>query len=320
MIQIHHASLKYDHRGIAGLSDITLEVKTGEIVSVLGPNGCGKSTLLNLIAGKIKPVTGTVQCSGKLHQFILRDIPSDMNVQKYLVSQVDPSIDDEKKIQLTRDFADIFEFTFQLRQNAGQLSQGQRQKVMLTAELINHPDVLLLDEPFVHLDPYTRKDILDALFTYVKNRGMTILWVTHDQEDAMKFSNRMIVMQHGKFEQVGTPEAFLRPRNLFVALFLGQKNFLPIKKFGDSWRTPWGSLHDHFVEHEAILVIPPDAWVVDDKSPTRFKVISSTVQPFYWEITLEWEEKNYVLRLKHPPQTPFINIRPMLDQCFLIPL
>lgn len=320
MIQIENAHLKFDSRGIAGLHGINLKLKRGEIFALMGPNGCGKSTLLNSIAGKIKLDRGHVKCNGKVHQFQLRDLPSEENVQKYLISQIDPAIDDEKKIQLSRDFADIFEFTFQLRQRCGDLSQGQRQKIMLAAELINNPEVLLLDEPFVHLDPMSRKDILSSLFKYVKQRELTVIWVTHEKDEAMRFSDTMAIMQHGRFEQFGPCEIFLRPANLFVAQFLGHQNFLPIKKFDGKWQTPWGPMEFHLEDLEAVLVIPQDAWSMVAESPLTFKVESFYPQPFHWEVHLEHEARHYVAWLQTPPKGQQLKLKPDLVQCFLIPL
>jgi ABC-type Fe3+/spermidine/putrescine transport system ATPase subunit len=320
MIKVENAQLKFDRRGIAGLHGIHLQLKRGEIFALMGPNGCGKSTFLNALSGKHKLDQGSVKTGGRIHQFKLRDLPHEENVQKYLITQIDPDIDDEKKIQLTRDFADLFEFTFQLRQRCGDLSQGQRQKVMLTAELINHPEILLLDEPFVHLDPMTRRDILQSLFTYVKHRELTVLWVTHEKEEAMRFSDSMAVMQHGKFEQQGKPEAFLRPSNLFVAQFMGHQNFLPVKKFNGKWQTPWGEFVFTFEGIEAVLVIPHDAWKAEDSSKTGFKVLGHYPQPFHWEVLLEWESRRYTAWLENPPASSQIKLSPDFSQCFLIPL
>src|SRR5690606_6522763 len=107
-------------------------------------NGSGKSTLLNIIAGELSTDTGKIETSGKITKLKIEVPDSNLNVQKFLISQINMTEDEDKKIQLSRDMAMIFEFTFQLRQKIGELSQGQLQKVLMSANLINNPDILLL--------------------------------------------------------------------------------------------------------------------------------------------------------------------------------
>ena len=173
MISLSGVTKIFDSRGIAGLHSVDLSVERGEIFAILGPNGSGKSTLLKIIDGSITPDKGQIKTKGKVHLFSLSNPEGDKNVLKYLVSLVTSAIDDDKKIQLARDLADIFEFTFQLRQNFSQLSSGQKQKILIAAELMNRPDILLLDEPFSHLDPHTREGILTSLFSYLKKQNIT---------------------------------------------------------------------------------------------------------------------------------------------------
>src|SRR5262245_39902731 len=117
-------------------------------MGIMGPNGSGKTTLLNILAGKIEADAGSFQVDGEISFFPKAESYPEINVQKFLVRSVTLDIDEDKKIQLARDLADTFEFTFQLRQNLSELSSGQRQKVLLSKELINRPAVLLMDEPF----------------------------------------------------------------------------------------------------------------------------------------------------------------------------
>ena len=192
MIKLNQAKIVFDPRGIAGLHSINLEISKGSIFALMGPNGSGKTTILNVLSQKIPLDSGTLEVQGEIHLFERKNPEPDLNVQRFLMESVrDQEIETEKKLQLSRDMADIFEFTFQLRQSIGQLSQGQLQKVLMAAELINQPDILFLDEPFIHLDPMSRKDILDSLFTYLRQREVTVLWITHERDEALRFADEV---------------------------------------------------------------------------------------------------------------------------------
>lgn len=274
MASLENVRLRFDPRGIAGLSGVTLDLPEGSVTALLGPNGSGKTTLLRIFSGELTPESGKVQAPKAILFGGPLIVPSDTNVQTYLIGCVGAETNHDKKIQLSRDLADVFEFTFQLRQNIGELSAGQRQKVLLAGELLKAPGFLLLDEPFAHLDPHTRSDILRSLFTYVRRQNLTVLWVTHDLEEASRFSDRLMVLQHGKIEQAGTPEElFLSPKNIFVAQFMGYENFFPVKRGSSGWITPWGekSLSGDF-PREALLVVPAHAWEISEGSPVRGKV------------------------------------------------
>ncbi len=256
----------FDSRGIAGLHGISFELQEGEIFSVMGPNGCGKTTLLKIISQEKK----------RIHFFSAEEPKDDIDVQKYLCEQIQRPMEDEKKIQLARDLADIFEFTFQLKQNFYQLSAGQKQKVMLAGSLVDQPEIFLMDEPFSHLDPHTRIGILQSLFQYLRRENISVVWVTHELNEALRYSDRIGLMNFGKWEQVGLPLEFVQnPKNLFVAQFMGFRNFLTIK-FTEKWETPWGSLvvQNPWASNEAILIIPQE-WYPDETAPEH------TVQEFY---------------------------------------
>lgn len=263
MIKVEKLTKAFDKRGIAGLHSVSFELTEGAIMAILGPNGSGKSTLLNILSKKLEAESGSVSLNGSVSVFPSNDEVPSINVQKYLIQSVRLDMDEEKKIQLARDLADTFEFTFQLRQNLSELSAGQRQKVLLSRELINRPGLLLMDEPFTHLDPFTRKDILNGLFQYIRQQNITVLWVTHDLDEAFKYSDLIGVLNFGKFEQISDPTTLIRePKNLFVAQFTGYRNFFPVKKVNGKWTSAWGDLPYPTTEKEhAILVVPDHAWI-----------------------------------------------------------
>lgn len=325
MIKLSGISKVFDSRGIAGLHGIDLEFNQGEILALMGPNGSGKTTLINVITNKVKADKGSLEVSGEVKLFAEPENLPDINVQKYLIQQINHQIEDEKKLQLARDLADIFEFTFQLRQNLSQLSAGQRQKVLLAAEVINKPSLLLLDEPFTHLDPHTRKDILHSLFTYIRRQEISILWVTHDLEEALRFSDQVGILNYGKFEQIASPISLVtRPKNLFVAQFLGYENFLPVKKVDGEWMSPWGSFkNSHFSHSEALLVIPDDSFFISD-SGVSVKVEHVALKGLSQRLQVLLDDKILQVKirphLKLPQTGETIRLAAKLEECFLIPL
>ena len=326
MIKLTQATKVFDHRGIAGLHAVNLEIKSGTVFALMGPNGSGKTTLLNVISQKLPLDSGSIEVKGKIHFFEKREPAADLNVQKFLITSVTAAVDEDKKIQLSRDMASIFEFTFQLRQTIGQLSQGQLQKVLMAAELINQPDILFLDEPFIHLDPMSRKDILDQLFTYLRQREVTVVWITHEKDEALRFADSVGLIQHGKMEQVDTPVKILQaPRNLFVAQFFGHQNFIKIAKTNNEWITPWGKISSNLDQEEGFLVIPPLSWKLDESSPFEVQILHIFPQYFVTEMEVELEEKRFKVSLPLALFSKFtvgqsVKLSADLSQCFVIPL
>lgn len=320
MIKINDINKLFDQRAIAGLHHISFEIKEGEIFALMGPNGSGKTTLINIISGNTNPDSGSVNLEGKLSLFTPQEV-EDQNVQKFLIASNKLDISDEKKLQLARDFADIFEFTFQLRQNLSELSAGQRQKVMLASELINSPSLLLLDEPFTHLDPHTRKDILSALFEYIRRQGISVLWVTHDLEEATLFADRIGLLNFGKMEQIGKPLTLMRtPRSLFAAKFLGYENFVSVSSQNEKWVTPWG----HFGETKSIdpqiLVIPANSFVLDAEG-VELKIESIQVRGRAQLVKARLGEKTYLLEFSPQVELPSkkLKVKLLWENCFLLP-
>ena len=320
MIKIHGINKLFDQRAIAGLHNINFDIKEGEVFALMGPNGSGKTTLINIISGKTTPDSGSVSIEGKLSLFEHKEI-EDQNVQKFLINSNKLDISDEKKLQLSRDFADIFEFTFQLRQNLSELSAGQRQKVLLASELINSPSLLLLDEPFTHLDPHTRKDILNALFEYIRRQNISVLWVTHDLEEATLFADRIGLLNFGKLEQVGTPTQLVKtPRSLFAAKFLGYENFMSVSSENDKWITPWGVFGETSANAPHILVIPANAFSINPEG-LDLKIESIQIRGRSQFVKARLGEKTLFLEFSPQVQIPPKKIKVSLqwEKCFLLP-
>jgi len=320
MIKICDVNKLFDQRAIAGLHRISFEIKSGEVFALMGPNGSGKTTLINIISGTTQADSGTVTIEGELRLFEQREV-SDQNVQKFLIASNTLDIDEDKKLQLARDFADIFEFTFQLRQNLSELSAGQRQKVMLASELINSPTLLLLDEPFTHLDPHTRKDILNALFEYIRRQKISVLWVTHDLEEATLFSDRIGLLNFGKLEQVGSPSQIIKePLSLFAAKFLGYENFISVSPVEGKWQTPWGLFGDTRDESPQILVIPANAFVVSEQG-IDVKIESLHIRGRMQFLKTKWADKTLYMEFSPQVELPQKRFKANIlwELCFLLP-
>ena len=223
------------HRAVNGIS---LSLDHGRFYSLLGPSGCGKTTTLRLIAGFEEPTSGEIHLNGQRLNGIK---PYDRNVstvfQNYALFPhltVQSNVEFGLRQKKIADFRDKAEAAIRMVQLEGkndrlpaQLSGGERQRVALARSLVVAPDVLLLDEPLAALDPKLRKQMRAELKDMQRRAGITFLFVTHDQEEALSLSDGIAVMNQGLVEQFGTPEdVYLRPSTRFVAGFLGSVNWI----------------------------------------------------------------------------------------------
>lgn len=220
------------------VNGISLATDAGGFYSLLGPSGCGKTTTLRLIAGFEQPTSGEILLKGEL---VNGRKPYERNVstvfQSYALFPHLTAAENvafglrQRGVRDTASLVDIALETVQLRgkhaRYPAQLSGGERQRVALARSLVLKPDVLLLDEPLAALDPQLRKQMRHELKEMQRNAGITFLFVTHDQEEALSLSDRLAVMNQGRIEQTGTPEeVYLRPATRFVAEFLGAVNWI----------------------------------------------------------------------------------------------
>jgi spermidine/putrescine transport system ATP-binding protein len=225
---------------VAAVDDLSLDIEEGEFFSMLGPSGCGKTTTLRMIGGFEEPSYGTVYLGGR----DVTDLPPykrDVNTvfQSYALfphldvyenvafglrrKKVDKS-EIDTRVRETMALVDLVGFE---RRKPSQMSGGQQQRVALARALVNHPKVLLLDEPLGALDLKLRKQMQLELKRIQQEVGITFIYVTHDQEEAMTMSDRLAVMRFGKIEQLGAPEdVYESPSTEFVAGFLGASNML----------------------------------------------------------------------------------------------
>ncbi|OYV34901.1 MAG: Fe3+/spermidine/putrescine ABC transporter ATP-binding protein, partial [Acidocella sp. 20-61-6] len=242
---------------IPAVDHIDLEIRAGEFFTLLGPSGCGKTTLLRMIAGFETPDDGRILISGREMQ----DVPAHkravntvfqsyalfphLNVQQNIgfglrMQGVKPP-ERKKRVDAIMELLKIGAFA---KRNAAQLSGGQRQRVALARALVNEPEVVLLDEPLSALDAKLRTELQIELLRMQKRLGMTFIFVTHDQHEALVMSDRIGVMSKGKLQQVGPVlDVYEKPQNVFVAEFLGLSNIWPIARGGNGEAvTPIGEL------------------------------------------------------------------------------
>ncbi|HOG17396.1 MAG TPA: ABC transporter ATP-binding protein [Syntrophales bacterium] len=227
---------------LEAVSHVSLDIKDGELFTLLGPSGCGKTTILRLIGGFHRPDCGEIYFGDKEvsdippyernigmvfqnyalwpHMTIFENVAYGLNIQKKV-----PKKDVAEKVNSTLLLVNL---TGLEKRFPGQLSGGQQQRVALARALVLNPDVLLLDEPLSNLDAKIRQQVRAEIRKLQKELAITSIYVTHDQEEALTLSDRIAVLDHGKIQQIGSPhDLYERPGNPFVADFIGINNLIP---------------------------------------------------------------------------------------------
>jgi ABC-type Fe3+/spermidine/putrescine transport system ATPase subunit len=293
------------YRSVRAMDDVSFEVSRGSIFAIIGPSGCGKTTTLRVIAGLEIPDSGRIYIGGR---DVTYEKPYErgavMVFQNYALWPHMTVFDNvayglkirRRRLGLSR--ADIERRVREVLELVGlaglenryphQLSGGQQQRVALARALAVEPRVLLLDEPLSNLDAKLRIRMRSELKRIQREAGITMIYVTHDQEEAMSLADRIAVMNAGKILQIGTPEEIYRkPRNLFVALFLGRTSAITGKYLGMDGRyarisiggqiligTP---MEDLSGEEEAVAVIRPEDLEVVDEAKSQPYALSGRV-------------------------------------------
>ncbi len=238
IIALKNISVEFDGEKV--LDDLNLSIRDGEFVTLLGSSGCGKTTTLRLIAGFLEPDSGEVFFDGKSmngvppykrevntifqryalfpHYNVYENIAYGLRVRKVPEKQIREQVTEMLRLVNLQGFE---------KRNVSRLSGGQQQRVAIARALVLKPKVLLLDEPLAALDLKLRKDMQQELKNIQKQLGITFIFVTHDQEEALSMSDTVVVMNEGKVQQIGTPiDIYNEPQNAFVADFIGESNIL----------------------------------------------------------------------------------------------
>ena len=247
MLKLDHIQKSFD--GVPVLRDITLQVADGEIVSILGPSGCGKTTLLNLILGIVEADNGTISYNGEdlTHMamekrgfnIVFQDYAlfPNLNVYQNITYGLrnKPNISSKEEVE---DLIDLLGLREHLTKRVDQLSGGQKQRVALARTMVMKPRILLLDEPLSALDGVIKESIKDRIKTIAREYHLTTIIVTHDPEEALTLSDRVLIIDKGNISQYAKPEEIVhQPKNDFVRKFI--LNQLEIKRnniyalFGD---------------------------------------------------------------------------------------
>ncbi|KIL38547.1 ABC transporter [Gordoniibacillus kamchatkensis] len=239
-IQLSIQRLTKRYKTGEGVSDISLDVRKGELVTLLGPSGCGKTTVLRSIGGFLEPDSGDILIEGKSvlklppekrptsmvfqsynlwpHMTVFENLAFGLKIRKTPKAEMRQAI--EEALQLVR-------LPGAEKKYPSELSGGQQQRVAVARSLLLKPAVLLLDEPFSALDAKLRHEMREELREIQANTGLTMVFVTHDQEEALSISDRIVVMNQGRMEQIASPQhIYDEPNTLFVAQFIGKMNFL----------------------------------------------------------------------------------------------
>jgi sulfate transport system ATP-binding protein len=229
------------------LDDLNLNIANGELLALLGPSGSGKTTLLRIIAGLDWPDAGSVSFDGEdalahgaserhvgfvfqhyalfRHMTVLENVAFGLRVQPRAIRKSEAAIRARVK-----ELLDLVQLDWLANRYPGQLSGGQRQRIALARALAIEPRILLLDEPFGALDARVRKELRQWLRTLHEEINVTSIFVTHDQEEALEVANRVVVMDKGRIEQIGTPgEVYDSPASAFVHGFIGESIVLPVQ-------------------------------------------------------------------------------------------
>ena len=306
IIELKNISVAFDGQQI--IENMNLYIRDKEFITFLGPSGCGKTTTLRMIAGFQEPDSGDVIFDGKVingvppHKRQLNTIFQryalfpHLNVYENIAFGLRlKKVDDKTIRERVKEMLALVNLRGFEKRNIATLSGGQQQRVAIARALVNDPAVLLLDEPLGALDLKLRKDMQNELKNIQLKTGITFIYVTHDQEEALSMSDIVVVMANGKIQQIGTPtDIYNEPENAFVADFIGESNILDGVMLED-FKTRFSGqtfvcLDKGFAKNEPvdIVVRPEDVDVVPlDKAMLSGVVTSVTFKGVHWEIIVD---------------------------------
>mgnify|MGYP000912948691 FL=1 len=316
IIELKNICKVYDDNGFKAVDDFNLEVKRGEFVTFLGPSGCGKTTTLRMIAGFEMPSSGKILLNGEdISQLPANKRPINTVFQRYALFPHMNIYDNiafglklkklskdeiKKKVKRVLSIVDLEGFE---NRKISTLSGGQQQRIAIARALVNEPEILMLDEPLGALDLKMRKEMQLELKNMHDRLGITFIYVTHDQEEALTMSDKIVVLSEGKIQQIGTPEdIYNEPQNAFVADFIGESNIfkgimtknMKVRFCGGEFAgmddLPEGTLVDVVVRPEDVIITKPEEGAISGE------VVSVIFKGMHYEITIESGKYEMVIR------------------------
>ena len=316
IIELKHISKVYSDNGFKAVDDFNLEVKRGEFVTFLGPSGCGKTTTLRMIAGFELPTDGQILLNGEdISQLPANKRPINTVFQRYalfphmniydniafgLKLKKLPKEEIRKKVKRVLDIVDLEGFE---NRKISTLSGGQQQRIAIARALVNEPEILMLDEPLGALDLKMRQEMQIELKHMHDELGITFIYVTHDQEEALTMSDKIVVLSEGRIQQIGTPEdIYNEPQNAFVADFIGESNIfkgimtghMKVRFCGGEFigmdDVPEGTLVDVVVRPEDVIITKPEDGIIEGE------VVSVIFKGMHYEVTVESGKYEMVIR------------------------
>lgn len=307
IINLEHISKSFGDKKV--LEDLSLYIRKGEFVTLLGPSGCGKTTILRLIAGFLQPDEGRIMMDGRdiagippyqrplntvfqryalfPHLDVYDNIAFGLKLKKTPEDEIQKRVRKVLKLVAMSDYED---------RDVETLSGGQQQRIAIARAIINQPKVLLLDEPLAALDLKMRKDMQIELKEMHRKLGITFIYVTHDQEEALTLSDTIVVMNEGKIQQIGTPaDIYNEPVNAFVADFIGESNILKGRMLRDRRvafiKHEFDCVDEGFGEDVKVDVVvrPEDIYFTTDPEKCQFRarVNSCTFKGVHYEMWVD---------------------------------
>jgi spermidine/putrescine transport system ATP-binding protein len=299
---------------VVAVDSLSLSVEQGELLTILGPSGCGKTTLMRMIAGFEEPTSGRVYIGERDVTYVpAHKRPSNMVFQRYALfphltvfenvafGLRIKKLDENEILRRSSRMLELVQLEGYGNRHVNQLSGGQAQRVALARALVNEPEVLLLDEPLGALDLKIRQQMEVELKLLHSKLGMTFIYVTHDQEEAMTISDRIVVMRAGQIIQDGKPEEiYTKPLNTFVADFIGHSDILPavvehvkpprLNFLGQSFT---GRLQEGLYEGQQVnVLLRPEAIMIFDHLPQGFE---NTIPGCIIDVTFKGSYVNYLV-------------------------
>lgn len=298
------------------VENFNLTVKKGEFVTFLGPSGCGKTTTLRMIAGFEFPTSGEILLNGEdishippnlrpintvfqryalfPHLNVFENVAFGLNLKKLPKSEI------EEKVRRVLEVVDLEGFE---KRKISTLSGGQQQRIAIARAIVNEPDILLLDEPLGALDLKMRQEMQLELKSMHEQLGITFIYVTHDQEEALTMSDKVVVMSDGMIQQIGTPEEiYNEPRNAFVADFIGESNIFEGKMTAsmtvEFCRTQFPCVDNVPKDTRVDVVVRPEDVLITEPEDGQLRgVVDSVVfKGMYYEITALCGENEVVIQ------------------------